>query len=56
MALLPEVDVSWVFLAAFLLFIVISFLIYRYLLKFLLKRVKVEKYFDPLFVRRYKKN
>jgi hypothetical protein len=56
MVLLPETNRSWGFALIFLVSIAISFLIYRYLLKFLLNKVNVEKYFDPLFVRRYKKN
>jgi hypothetical protein len=56
MVLLPDATRSWGFTLIFLVSIVISFLVYRYLLKFLLNKVKVEKYFDPLFVRRYKKN
>jgi len=50
--LLPEGGGSWVFSLFFLVSIVISFLVYRYLLKFLLTKVDVEKYFDPIFVRK----
>jgi len=50
--LIPEQSRSWGFTLIFLLAIVISFLVYRNLLKYLLTKVNVEKYFDPIFVRR----
>ncbi|MCL2441188.1 MAG: leader peptide processing enzyme [Treponema sp.] len=43
---------SWAFSLIFLSSIAISILVYRIALKFLLARINVEKYFDPLFVRR----
>jgi Mg2+ and Co2+ transporter CorA len=52
MNLIPEQSRSWGFTLIFLLAIVVSFLVYRYLLKYLLTKVNVEKYFDPIFVRR----
>ena len=55
MALIPESSRAWGFSLIFIMSIIISFLVYRYLLKYLLKKIDVEKYFDPLFVRRYKK-
>jgi phosphoglycerol transferase MdoB-like AlkP superfamily enzyme len=50
--LIPEQSGSWVFALIFLISIVVSFIVYRYLLKYLLRKIDVEKYFDPLFVRR----
>jgi len=54
---IPETGRSWSFTLIFLASIAVSFLVYRWLLKYLLKKVDVEKYFDPLFVRKnFKKN
>ena len=50
--LLPEQSGSWVFAVIFLIAIAVSFIVYRFLLKYLLRKVDVDKYFDPLFVRR----
>jgi hypothetical protein len=50
--LIPEQNQSWGFILIFLFSIAVSFLVYRYLLKYLLTKVDVEKYFDPIFVRR----
>ena len=55
MMLIPEANRSWAFSLIFLASIINSFFVYRYLLKYLLTKVDVEKYFDPLFVRKYKK-
>jgi len=52
MNLIPEQNRSWGFTLIFLLSIAVSFLVYRYLLKYLLTKVNVEKYFDPIFIRR----
>jgi len=52
MNLIPEQNRSWGFTLIFLLAIVVSFFVYRVLLKYLLTKVDVEKYFDPIFVRR----
>ena len=50
--LLPEgsggLGITIIFIAA----IVISFISYRMLFKFLVKKVDVEKYFDPIFTNR----
>jgi len=57
MNLIPEANRSWGFTLIFLFSIAISFLVYRFVLKYLLTKVQIEKYFDPLFVRRnLKKN
>jgi len=52
--LIPEAN-QWVFTIVFLVSLAVSFIVYRFLLKYLLKKINIEKYFDPLFVRRYKK-
>jgi len=52
MALIPEANRPWGFTLIFLASIAVSFLVYRWLLKYLLKKIDVEKYFDPLFVRK----
>jgi len=51
---LPEDNRAWGFTLIFLASIVISFIVYRIVLKFLLAKVDIEKYFDPLFVRNRK--
>jgi len=43
---------SWGFSLIFIASIAVSIFVYRIVLKALLKRIDVEKYFDPLFVRR----
>ena len=55
MVSIPEASRAWGFSLIFIMSIIISFFVYRYLLKYLLKRIDIEKYFDPLFARRYKK-
>jgi hypothetical protein len=47
--LLPEDGRSWGFPVIFIAAIALSFLIYRVILKQLMKKVDVEKYFDPIF-------
>jgi len=49
--LLPENSRSWGFTIIFLAAIVISIFVYRVVLKYLLTKVEIEKYFDPLFVK-----
>jgi hypothetical protein len=51
-SLLPEEAFTWGFFFIFVGAIVLSFVIYQALLKRLLKRVPMEKYFDPIFGRR----
>ena len=46
---LPEDLRSWAFTFSFIPSIVISFLVYRAVLKFLMTKIKMEKYFDPIF-------
>lgn len=50
--LLPESAAAWGFPVLFLAAIALSFLIYRLVLKQLLKRINVEQHFDPIFGRR----
>ena len=50
--LIPEQGQVWAFTFIFIASLISSFFAYRYVLKFLLKKVDVDKYFDPLFVRR----
>jgi len=53
--LIPDANHSWGFTIVFLVSLAVAFIVYRFLFKYLLKKINVEKYFDPLFVRRYKK-
>jgi len=50
--LIPEQYSSWGFSIIFIASLAISFVAYRFLLKYLLKKIDIEKYFDPIFVRR----
>jgi hypothetical protein len=50
--LLPESAAAWSFPLIFMAAIVFSFVVYRIVLKQLLKRINVEKHFDPIFGRR----
>jgi hypothetical protein len=47
--LLPEEGQAWGFPVVFIAAIALSFVIYRLVLKQLMKRIVVEKYFDPIF-------
>ena len=51
---LPESTVAWGFPLIFIGAIVLSFLIYRLVIKQVMKKVEMEKYFDPIFGRRKK--
>jgi uncharacterized membrane-anchored protein len=46
---LPETAQQWGLIVILILPIAISFVLYRLLLKVLLKKVDVDKYFSPLF-------
>jgi uncharacterized membrane protein YedE/YeeE len=48
----PERSQDWIFAIIFLASLAISFVVYRYALKFLIKKIDLEKYFDPIFVRK----
>jgi len=52
---MPEASRSWAFTSIFLVSIGISFLVYRVILKHLINKIEIEKYFDPLFVSKHKK-
>jgi hypothetical protein len=47
--MLPESAAAWGFPILFIGAIAVSFIIYRVILKVLLKRINPEKYFDPIF-------
>jgi membrane protein implicated in regulation of membrane protease activity len=47
--LLPEQARAWSFPLIFIAAMAVAFLVYRQLLRILLKKVDVEKYFDPIF-------
>ena len=49
---IPESGRSWGFALIFISSIAISFLVYRAALKFLLAKIQVEKYFDPIFAKK----
>jgi 4-amino-4-deoxy-L-arabinose transferase-like glycosyltransferase len=51
---MPESSRSWAFAIIFLASIGVSFLVYRIVLKYLIGKVDIEKYFDPLFVSKYR--
>ena len=48
MRFLPEAAQAWSFPLLFIAAIAISFVVYRFSLKLLLKKVTMEKYFDPI--------
>jgi len=50
--ILPETTQTWSFPFMFIASLAIAFIVYRYALRFLIKRIDMEKYFDPLFVSR----
>jgi len=51
---MPETSRSWAFAVIFLASIGVSFLVYRIVLKHLIEKIDIEKYFDPLFVGKYR--
>jgi len=53
---LPEEAQAWSFPLIFIASLAIAFIIYRYAIRFLMKKIDMEKYFDPLFVSRQRKN
>ena len=46
---LPESSGAWIMPIIFVVAIVASFLIYRVVIKIIMKKVDMEKYFDPIF-------
>ena len=55
MRILPEGAQAWSFPFIFIAALAVTFLAYRYTLRFLLKRIEIEKYFDPIFVSKHRK-
>jgi hypothetical protein len=55
MRILPEGAQAWSFPFIFITALVIAFFAYRYTLRFLIKRIEIEKYFDPIFVSKHRK-
>ncbi|MCL2763307.1 MAG: leader peptide processing enzyme [Treponema sp.] len=53
---LPEGLQGWFFPVIFIASIAVAFVVYRFILRLLLKKIDVEKYFDPLFFNKHKKN
>ena len=51
---LPETAAAWGFPVIFVGAIAISFFLYRFILKQVMKKYDFEKYFDPIFGRRRK--
>ena len=47
--LLPEDSNAWGFPVIFIGAVAMSFFIYRFALKLLIKKINVDKYFDPIF-------
>jgi hypothetical protein len=54
MKFLPQEAQAWSFPLMFIAAIVISFFVYKLILGLLIKKVNVEKYFDPILSSRYK--
>jgi hypothetical protein len=50
--LLPGSSTAWILPLGFVIAIVASFLVYRLAMKIFMKKVDLEKYFDPIFSRR----
>jgi len=55
MHLIPEANQEWGIMMLIVAALAISFFVYRAVLRILIDKVDVEKYFDPLFVSKYKK-
>ena len=49
--LLPESSAAWAIPIIFVVSIVASFFVYRLIIKVIMKKVDMEKYFDPIFGR-----
>ncbi|MDR0322250.1 MAG: leader peptide processing enzyme [Treponema sp.] len=50
--LIPPTGYQWGFTLIFLSSIAISIAVYRVVLRYFLDKIEIEKYFDPLFVKR----
>ena len=46
---------QWTFLQLFVASCAISFFVYRAVIKIVLKKINIDKYFDPLIMSRYRK-
>jgi len=55
-SLLPDNSVAWALPVIFILAIVAAIFIYRALIKVFIKKVDMEKYFDPIFKRNPRAN
>ena len=55
MPIIAESGYSWGFTLIFIASLAVSFAVYRIVLKKFLDKIEIEKYFDPLFVSKYKK-
>ena len=53
---LPDVLQGWYVPIIFIPSIAVSFIVYRTLLRFLMQKIELEKYFDPIFAGGQKKN
>jgi len=53
---LPESAQTWSFPLIFIASLAIAFIVYRYAIRYLMKKIDMEKYFDPLFVSKQRKN
>ena len=49
MSHLPEGAQAWSVVLIFIAAIAVSFVAYRFALKLLLKKIQIDKYFDPIF-------
>ncbi|MDR0315819.1 MAG: leader peptide processing enzyme [Treponema sp.] len=54
MIYLPENSQGWGFPVIFIAALAVSFVLYRFVIKLLLKKIDIEKYFDPIIKSRYK--
>jgi len=52
--IIPEKGQAWGLPLIFIAAIAVSFVIYRLLIKLLMNKIPVDKYFDPIFSRRRK--
>ena len=48
-SMLPEEYAAWALPVIFVLSIAISFVVYRVVIKIIMKKIDMEKYFDPIF-------
>ncbi|MCL1931421.1 MAG: leader peptide processing enzyme [Treponema sp.] len=53
---MPEATQTWSFPLIFIAAIAIAFIVYRYAVRFLMNKIDMEKYFDPLFVRKQRRD